>query len=224
MSDPAAILEQRAFWLYYTQAEETPLDESVLRYFGTKTINGREYPEAVFPLPCGDTFELVVRVSSGLGYEINLGLSNTATDRLAEMGWWDEARWHPYALRWQELAQLHEYWLKNLEPNVHPSAAFLLLAQFVGNGVEEQEQFAARRAAIYEHYEQLQLFSHAELARLSGAYRLPSAEEYTWAHDAELGWVFRGKYPCYSLRNRQHAGGAEGRFPFSDWAAAIANL
>jgi hypothetical protein len=36
-----------------------------------------------------------------------------------------------------------------------------------------------------------------------------------WTSDAELGWLFRGEYACYSLRNREHLLGTEGRFPFA---------
>lgn len=42
-------------------------------------------------------------------------------------------------------------------------------------------------------------------------------EDYRWTRDAELGWVFGGEHPCYSLRSRAHSDGAEGVFPFEEF-------
>ena len=154
----------------------------------------------------------------------NLGLRNLKTGRVAEIGWWD-ARWHPYSLRWSELERVHRYSLSAPLPQIHPSAAFLLLAVFVGHGVDERDQFSARKSAIAKHYEQLRLFAEAEIVELvENTFRLPSEEDYRWSHDAELGWVFGGEYPCYSIRNKEHSDGAEGRFPFSEWSKLMAQL
>jgi hypothetical protein len=52
----------------------------------------------------------------------------------------------------------------------------------------------------------------------------PSEEDYRWQLNAKLGWVFGGEYACYSLRNPEHSGGGEGRFPFDEWNQLIARL
>src|SRR5262249_60215676 len=104
-------------------------------------------------------------------------------------------------------------------------AAFLLLAFFLGNGADERDQFSERRDAIAIHYEHLQLFTPAEITELvDRTFVLPTEEDYNWSQDNELGWVFGGEYPCYSLRNREHWGGTEGRSLFSDWSMVVAQL
>ena len=103
--------------------------------------------------------------------------------------------------------------------------AFLLLALFVGHGVDERGQLSARKDVLAKHYQHLNLFSLSEVAELSDrTVVLPSEDEYKWSQDNELGWVFGGEYPCYSIRNRDHYGGAEGRFPFAEWATVVTQL
>jgi hypothetical protein len=83
----------------------------------------------------------------------------------------------------------------------------------------------ARKEVLAEHYRRLNLFSASEIAELSDrTVILPSEDDYKWSHDRELGWVFGGEYPCYSIRNREHAGGEEGRFPFAEWATIVGRL
>jgi hypothetical protein len=205
------------------RATEDRLDNEILRHFSTTSVNGRDYPEATVALPCGAEYSLQITITPDLG-SVNLGLRNAQTNRVAEMGWWDDARWHPHGLRWSELETLHQYWGNSLE-RIHPSAGFLLLALFVGHGAHERHDFAARKETIAKHYQQLQLFTSNEIAELvERTFVLPCEEDYNWSQDDELGWVFGGEYPCYSIRNREHSGGAEGRFPFSDWTMALAKL
>ena len=224
MPDASQILGYSEFWRFYVRASDEPLGEEILRHFSRTSINAREYAEAVIALPCGSEFSLEITITPDLG-SVNLGLRNARMNRVAEMGWWDDARWHPHALRWSELVKLHQYWLNESLPRIHPSAAFLVLALFVGHGADERGNFADRKEAIAQHYEQLQLFTPTEIAELvKHTFVLPSEEDYNWSKDDELGWVFGGEYPCYSLRNREHWGGTEGRFPFSDWSMVVAQL
>jgi len=224
MPNNTIILRHKAFWLFYAGADDEPLDDDVVRHFDTTTINRREYLEAVIPLPCGADFSLEVTISPDLG-SVNLGLRNANTNAVAEMGWWDDARWHPHALRWSELTRLHQYWVSRLAPAIHPSAAFLLLARFVGNGLDERDHFSQRKDVIRDHYEELQLFTLAETTKLADkTFVLPSEDDYRWTEDDEFGWVFGGEYPCYSIRNREHSGGSEGLFPFSDWSTVFDQL
>ncbi len=224
MTNAIALLREKAFWFFYVHANEDPLPSEVLRHFGTTNINGRVYPEAVVSLSCGDRLSLQITITPDLA-SIDLALRDAGTDAVAEMGWWDDARWHPHALRWSELLRLHEYWTERLDAAVHPSAAFLLLAVFVGHGSDERDRSAERKALIASHYERLKLFNAAEVAQLTDdTFILPSEDDYRWTRDEELGWVFGGDYPCYSIRNREHSGGSEGMFPFSEWATAMAQL
>jgi hypothetical protein len=224
MPDASDILRYSVFWWFYVRASDDALDSEMLRHFSTTTINGHQYAEAVIPLPCGTGFSLEITITPELG-SVNLGLRNARTNAVAEMGWWDDARWHPHGLRWSELEKLYQYWLNDSLPNIHPSAAFLLLAVFVGNGADERDQFSERKGAIAGHYEQLRLFTPVEITELvDHTFVLPTEEDYNWSQDRELGWVFGGQYPCYSIRNREHRSGAEGRFPFSDWSRVMAQL
>lgn len=224
MSDASAILGYAAFWRFYMRLSEDPLEDEVLRHFGTTTISGRQYAQTTISLPCGSEWSLELTINPEF-VTFNLGLRNLKGDRAAEIGWWDDARWHPYSLRWSELERVHRQWLSAPLPQIHPSAAFLLLAVFVGHGVDERDQFSARKSAIAKHYEQLRIFADAEIAELvENTFRPPSEEDYKWSHDAQLGWVFGGDYPCYSIRNREHSDGTEGRFPFSEWSKLMAEL
>ncbi len=100
-----------------------------------------------------------------------------------------------------------------------------MLALFVGHGADERDDFAARKANIAKHYERLQLFTPTEIEEMAErTFVIPSEKDYNWSQDDELGWVFGGEYPCYSLRNREHWGGAEGSFPFLDWSMVLAHL
>jgi hypothetical protein len=224
MPDASNILRYRDFWRFYVGVSDDPLDVEILRHFDSVTIQGRKYPEAMIPLRCGTHFSLEVRITPDLG-SVNLGLRNARQNVVAKMGWWDDARWHPHALRWLELERLEHYWLSDSATRLHPSAAFLLLALFVGHGADESDQFPERKATIARHYGELQLFTTTEITELvDRTFVLPSDEDYNWSQDNDLGWVFGGEYPCYSLRNREHADGSEGRFPFSDWATVMAHL
>jgi hypothetical protein len=39
-----------------------------------------------------------------------LSLLDRATGTEHPLGWWDDARWHPFALRWEELQALARDW------------------------------------------------------------------------------------------------------------------
>ena len=50
-------------------------------------------------------------------------------------------------------------------------------------------------------------------------------DDYRWHLDADLGWTFTSdEYDCYSIRNRNHTGKGEGRFPFALWNGAVAAI
>ena len=223
MSDSLDFLRTPQFWRFYFRLDEL-LDEQIVKLFGTTAINDQPHAESVIALRCGESCFLELTITPALAM-LNLGLRNIRTGDCSDMGWWDDARWHPFALRWSELERLSRYWLIEPIENVPPSAAVLLLAPFVGHGFDERVDVAARKEALAEHFRRLNLFSTGEVVELSDrSVILPSEDDYNWSRDGELGWVFGGEYPCYSLRNRAHAGGEEGRFPFAEWSAIVAEL
>jgi hypothetical protein len=224
MSGKWDFLRLPRFWRFYVRLGGTPLDGEALGLFGATTINGEAYAESIISLRCGEGCFLELTVTPQLAM-VNLGLRTARTSHSAEMGWWDDARWHPFALRWWELERLHQYWLDEPIDGVPPSAAFLLLAVFVGHGADEHGLVAERKEVVAEHYRRLALFSPSEVAELSErTVILPAEDDYKWSRDGELSWVFGGEYPCYSLRNREHSGGEEGRFPFAEWSRIVAQL
>lgn len=225
VSDSTAIFSDASFWQWlYLRKNDEPLADSVLRLFDSSDTSGSRSPRVDFSFPCDAAASLVVSINPEFE-DFNLSLHDGNTDTEHPMGWWDWARWHPHALRWDELQKLENAWRNTLPIAGGTSPAFLLLAQFVGHANSEQDEFAERKSIIREHYRNLSLFSESELTELTDATLVrPSNEDYEWTLDDELGWVFGGEYPCYSLRNRPHFGGSEGRFPFAKWNAIVERL
>lgn len=135
-------------------------------------------------------------------------------DVSVELGHWDQARWHPFCLRWSELeavvAQLHA------APEAHPlppEVGLLLLARWVGHGSDEAALLDERRVVVAGTFERLGLFHGAEATRM--ATQLMQAvpeDDYAWRWDAERGWLLSGEYAGYSIRNDCHS-----RFPFPEF-------
>lgn len=99
---------------------------------------------------------------------------------------------------------------------IAPSGSLLIIdAGFVGFGVDENTKREEATRLVEEAYRSLG-FNGSDVAQLT-LHSLPVADEKDcrWTHDAEFGWLFGGEYACYSLRNREHRDGEEGRFPFA---------
>ncbi len=188
----------RAFWAqYYALAKDAGIDESL---------------KVTLPWDGRMNLELVVGESRK-----SLSLLDRATGTEHPLGWWDDARWHPFALRWGELQALVRDW--SLRADVEPRAPvpLLLLSCFVGFGVDDEEERQRAAASIASALRALGCA--ADDAAALAVHALPDVgeDDYRWTPDPELGWVFGGEYPCYSLRNREHAGGDEGAFPFLEF-------
>ncbi|MGE3803229.1 MAG: hypothetical protein AB7K24_01000 [Gemmataceae bacterium] len=211
MSDRDQILHDKSFWLFYNTANESHLDSAL-----------RELTEFEFRLNCPAPYVLEIDVRFDF-WTINLGLR--LGEKKHELGWWDEARWHPFALRWAELELFQRYWQQHGCTHGVPES-LLLLAPFVGNVAPEHSDFSRRKVTIAKAYEDLGILLTAkEVADLTRhAFVQPSEDDYHWKEDAELGWVIGGDYPCYSIRNREHETRGEGRFPFQEFRALIAML
>ncbi|MET8154613.1 hypothetical protein ACIBSW_13415 [Actinoplanes sp. NPDC049668] len=131
-----------------------------------------------------------------------------------ELGHWDQARAHPFCLRWDELeAVVRRMRAEPDRQRVSPELAMLLLAPWVGHGSDEQDLLAARRRIIAGELDRLGLFHGDAAERIVESLLMPvSEDDYAWRWDAEAGWTFGGEYSCYSNRNDDH------RFPFAEFA------
>jgi hypothetical protein len=112
MSDSSEFLRLKQFWRFYVPLDEdegemVPLDGEILALFGTTEIDGRPYAQSVISLRCGQDGFVDLTIRPELSF-VNLGLRNCRTNSSSDMGWWDNARWHPFALRWSELERLHQ--------------------------------------------------------------------------------------------------------------------
>lgn len=210
MERPADLLREPDFWFYYFRATEPPL----------KNVAGEQVR---LEIPCGFRRSVVVTITPRL-WALELALLDDAGTQHS-LGWWDDARWHPYAFRWEELEALQRHWLERPDLSIHPSAAFLLFVFFVGHGDGERQWFDHRRAEIQDHLRALDLFTESQIDRLaSHALSPPSEEDYDWYREHDLGWIFVGDYPCCSIRNPQHLDGCGGPFPFAEWKRVVDDL
>jgi len=166
-----------------------------------------------FRFTCGPRFSLLLEYTPQInGCEKSLSLVATAVGKKYSIGWWDQARWHPYCLRLDELDTLLNYW-KQHDPHWPTSSVpLLLLAGFVGLADEtERASLQARcesacRTLGFEPPPPDQPIALAPDPR----------DQYRWENDPELGWLFTSdEYPCYSIRNRQHLAGDHGNLPFA---------
>ncbi|MEU7909011.1 hypothetical protein [Actinoplanes sp. NPDC049118] len=135
-------------------------------------------------------------------------------DSQLELGHWDQARWHPFCLRWEELeAVVRRMRAEPDRQQVSPEQAMLLLARWVGHGADEQDLLVARRRSVAGALERPGLFHGDDAARMAaGLLVAVSEDDYAWRWDAEKGWTFGGDYGCYSNRNDGHD------FPFAEFA------
>lgn len=200
-----ALLQGRDFWF---------------RYHGV-TEDQRLEAQLAFSFPWNDRLEL--RLQAGAEGS-SLSLVERGAAREHSLGWWDEVRWHPFALRWSELEMLVRRWDAQPDATLPEPFPLLLLARYVGFGVDDSAERRIANDRVVNAYRRLG-FSAEEVATLA-QHTIPEVTEddYRWTRDAELGWVFGGEYPCYSLRNRAHSDGAEGAFPFEEFRQCFSDL
>lgn len=229
VNNPLELLSYPEFWLYYQKGDDQEgLDEGLVNHFfeTSRDESGALICDPLqIVLPCLDC-KIVLDVYVDF-YAINAGFRVNGDSTEFQLGWWDFDCWHPFGIQWNELQQLWRYWKSNedLIP-VSPDQALLLLAKFVGIGKSELTQTPARKQVIKSAYQGLGLeFDFKEINELSACtFLLPSDDDYDWSTDEELGPVFSGENPCYSLRNRHHIKGEEGIFPFAAFAEIMSQL
>jgi hypothetical protein len=133
-------------------------------------------------------------------------------DVSVELGHWDQARWHPYCLRWSELEAVVAQMRAAPDPHpLPPEVGMLLLARWVGHGSDEAVLLNERREVIAGTFERLGLFRGEDAVRMAAQLlRAVPEDDYAWRWDSERGWLLSGEYPGYSIRNDCHS-----RFPFA---------
>ena len=105
------LLRSKEFWFYYQLGEAYGLDEALVQRYAVRDSDGEGYRPVVFSFGCPNRYriKLEVQLENEL-YTANLSLSKPRDSKPKELGWWDYARWHPFALRWDELEHLIRYW------------------------------------------------------------------------------------------------------------------
>jgi hypothetical protein len=236
-----AAFQTRDFWLPYFTLEPGRLHEqdfesqrqtlradfplrrqqSKFNFLGKKLRHAHNFVD--FEFSCDEHSALRVQ------YQINanqleqyLFLVDLSTGRKSELGWSDQARWHPYCLRPEELDVLLRHWSRGDPRWSDPAVPLLLLIKFVG--ISDQATFGQLKARAHDAWQSLGLGDLLDDTTLP-IFNKNQDDGYRWLQDPELGWVFHSEeYPCYSIRNRPHSDGKEGRFPFTEWQKVIAEL
>ncbi len=114
--------------------------------------------------------------------------------------------------------------MASLRHAVGHHASLLLLAPFVGFGTGDSQAQERAEARVESAFRELGI-EESEIQDLTVAtIRTSTEDDYLWIADPQLGWVFGGEYPCYSLRNRAHLNGNEGVFPFVEYRQMLEDL
>lgn len=136
-----------------------------------------------------------------------------------QLGWDDEAHWHPHCLRWRELIPLCDY-ISQQNPEVpYPGWILLLLFRFAPICSDEDAEIAY--PALKESWESLGLFSQDDIQRLietadfrKGRFVWSQDEQGNWLVDqAEDDWKKTG-FMLYSLRHIENPD-----FPWEQWSS-----
>jgi hypothetical protein len=188
--------------------------------FWTRYLSGDEERGLVEELTVRFPWDgrVVLELVAGPGRKA-ISLVDPATKAEQPLGWWDDARWHPFALRWNELERLASDWRVRAEVEPRAPVPLLLLSTFVGFGVDDDEERATALAAVSAGFRTLGFAAQDASALATEALPRVVERDWRWTRDPELGWVFGGSYPCYSLRNRAHLDAGEGLFPFAELRA-----
>ena len=213
MAQPESLLKLPEFWRFYHPREG--IGPVAFAGADPHQFDNAENRSLKIRMPCPLSTAIVVDIN----FDWMLTLSFASDRGEHQLGWWDEARWHPFALRWSELEQMIAFWESNPdECPATPTERLLLLTRFVGIPTDAEPEIDAARTRIRNAYRNQGLFHETELdAMVKSTVVLPTEDDYRWSKHESLGWTFGGEYPCYSLRNPEHAGSSEGDFPFKEF-------
>jgi len=191
-------------------------------FWRKSVFNFENDPEVDDPFPELDDVTLEFRVSadsaSALLLDLDLDvdmytlfIDGPGTGNPIQLGWWDLARWMPYALRWQELDALSRCIARRITDERLKGLPLLLLSRFVPTAQVDGPETV--RQAMTAAWQGLKLFESDEIADLVGAMMGGGLEgnAWSWQRDPNLGWVLAGEEADgYSLRYKGNE-----TFPFS---------
>jgi hypothetical protein len=191
-----------AYWLTYPDDEAEDLAKRTIRFEVT------------------DCHALVLGLDDGF-YFFSLGLSVDGADPI-DLGWDDQAHWHPHVLRWRELDAIGGAVARRDPSLVHPGVPLLLLMRFAP--ITDEVDGGIAHHLIGRAWDRLGLFSRREREAFFDRIDARGAG-FTWRR-TELGHVieqdegdrFRRR-ALYSLR----APGSE-EFPLEELEAMLASI
>ncbi len=203
------LLQRRDFWL---------------RFFWDR--DDHEYPElegCEVVVPLGDEAALVLDLDELLAY-FSLSLRHPSLPEPVELGWDDQAHWHPHVLRWEELDLLGRWAALSHPELTHPGVLVALLHRFTPLCRGDDE--AVVPALLEAAYRSLGVFRGKALQERVDRYDRREAG-FTWRQDPACGWVLEqdeaapeaGDHVLYTRRN-----GAYPHLPFQLWNEQMARL
>lgn len=217
------LLRQKSFWRFYFNTNDESRNDAILECFQKASYDIVEHGGLTLTLPCPDDAKLEIRISQDPNAVISLSLVDQSG--ASEMAWWDDQQFHPLALRWYELTSLFRFWRTQPDMEIEPHVGFLLLTIFVGNVVDEEDQYESRQETIQRHLATVGCFKAKEVKKIAEQVLIvPPDDDYQWRRHSDLGWTLSGEYPCYSLRNMEHLDSDDGKFPFDRWNAVVESL
>jgi hypothetical protein len=183
-------------------------DAPVLSLFGKRhfwtdyfwfTENQSGYAELedssiVLPLP--GEHQLILTIAPQFS-EVTLYLADTsAAWEPIQLGWDDQAHWHPDVLRWEECLAICRWCARSDARLPHPGIPLLLLHRFAPITAGDDLQQATE--ALVQACQLVGVFSDEELHDILDRAD-HSEDDYHWTYDHESGWTLCGE-DAYTLR------------------------
>jgi hypothetical protein len=196
------------FWADYLFLEDGPAEEY-------PTLDSARLDFDVCP-----GYRLTLSLDRQLSYH-GLGFVYPGMDSPVEIGWDDQAHWHPNALRWEELDLVGRCLALNDPALPHPGLPVLLLNRFAPVCLDTDADAAF--SLIESAWGMLRLFSGPQLVEVVERYDRRHAE-FVWREEEALGWVLgqaegaeeRTGWTCYTLRSAE-----DDQFPFRQWGEFV---
>lgn len=161
----------------------------------------------------------------GLALDFNCSLDYFSLEILkadgtaVEIGWDDQAGWHPHVLRWEELDAIGESLARHDRDVPHPGLAVLLLARFAP--ITDADDAARMIPVVRQAWARVGAPPAAALDDLIARLDKRGAG-FEWRRDAATGWTLHQDRPfdhrphLYTLRSASNP-----EFPFAELEAAF---
>lgn len=177
----------------------------------------REFPQldgCLCRFSVGAGSALTLSLDPGFGY-LSLSLESPLLSAPVEVGWDDQAHFHPDVLRWSELEAICTA-VAATEHDAHPGLPLLLLSRFAPICVGDDVEFIVDRLAAAWRAVAPGVPTRVVRTRIEDLDRRRAAFE--WSREPEVGWVPKpGRKGLHSLRSVQNP-----EFPFKAWNEFIA--